>query len=238
MNKTSNILWGIVLIIIGLIFGLNALEITHIDIFFNGWWTLFIIVPCFIDLFKEKDKTGNIIGIIIGILLLLGTNNIIDFSIIWKLMFPIALVTFGLSLIFKDTINGKIKKEMKKINENTDKEYYATFSLQNLDFTDEEFENCNLNAVFGGIKCDLRNATLKKDVIINASSIFGGITLYIPENTNVKLVSTPIFGGVSDERKKHNNKDADVTIYVNAICMFGGIELKWLKHKKLLNILQ
>ena len=51
MNKTSNILWGIVLIVLGLIFGLNALDITHIDIFFNGWWTLFIIVPCCIDLF-------------------------------------------------------------------------------------------------------------------------------------------------------------------------------------------
>lgn len=225
MNKTSNILWGLVLISIGLIFGLNALEITHINIFFEGWWTLFIIVPCFIDLFKEKDKTGNIIGIIIGILLLLGSNNIINFSLIWKLMFPMALVIFGLSLIFKDTINGKIKKEMKKLNNNTDKEYYATFGLQNLDFSDEEFDGCNLNAIFGSIKCDLRDIQIKKDTIINTSSIFGRITLYIPENINVKLVSTPIFGGVTDERK-NINKDSDITLYINATCMFGGLELK------------
>lgn len=227
MNKTSNILWGIVLIVLGLIFGLNALDITHIDIFFNGWWTLFIIVPCFIDLFKEKDKTGNIIGLTIGVLLLLGTNDIIDFSLIWKLMFPIALVIFGLSLIFKDTISGKVKKEIKKLNKNNDKEYYATFGVQNLDFSDEEFESCSLNAVFGGIKCDLQNVTLKKDIVINASAIFGEITLYIPENVNVKLVSTPIFGGVSDERKNHhNNKDKNITLYINATCMFGGVELK------------
>lgn len=226
MNKTSNILWGIVLIVLGLIFGLNALDITHIDIFFNGWWTLFIIVPCFIDLFKEKDKTGNIIGLTIGVLLLLGTNNIIDFSLIWKLMFPIALVIFGISLIFKDTISGKVKKEIKKLNKNNDKEYYATFGVQNLDFSDEEFESCSLNAIFGGIKCDLRNTKLKKDVVINASSIFGEITLYIPENVNVKLVSTPIFGGVSDERKNHNSKDKNITLYINATCLFGGVELK------------
>ena len=37
----------------GVIFGLNALEITDINIFFDGWWTLFIIVPCFIGLFKD-----------------------------------------------------------------------------------------------------------------------------------------------------------------------------------------
>ena len=45
--KLSNILWGIVLIILGVIIGLNALDITHIDIFFKGWWTFLIIIPCF-----------------------------------------------------------------------------------------------------------------------------------------------------------------------------------------------
>ena len=74
--KLSNILWGLVLILIGIIFGLNALDIADINIFFDGWWTLFIIVPCFIDLFKDRDKSGNIIGLIIGICLLLGCQNI------------------------------------------------------------------------------------------------------------------------------------------------------------------
>lgn len=225
MNKTSNLLWGLLLIVVGIIFGLNALDITNINIFFDGWWTLFIIIPCFIDLFKEKDKTGNIIGLIIGISLLLACNNIIDFNLIWKLAFPVALVIIGLSLIFKDTINSKIKKEMKKLNKNTDKEYYATFGGQNLDFTNEDFTGCNLNAVFGGIKCDLRETKIKKDAVINASAIFGGITIYVPNNVNVHVVSTPIFGGVSDERPKKVN-DSEITLYINATCMFGGLEIK------------
>lgn len=225
MNKTSNLLWGILLIVIGIIFGLNALDITDINIFFDGWWTLFIIIPCFIDLFKEKDKTGNIIGLVIGISLLLASNNIIDFNLIWKLAFPIALVIIGLSLIFKDTISSKVKKEIKKLNKSNDKEFYATFGGQNLDFTNENFDGCNLNAVFGGIKCDLREAKLKKDAIINASAIFGGITIYVPNNVNVKVVSTPIFGGVSDERTKKAT-DSEITLYINATCMFGGLEIK------------
>ena len=225
MNKTSNLLWGILLIVIGIIFGLNALDITDINIFFDGWWTLFIIIPCFIDLFKEKDKTGNIIGLVIGISLLLASNNIIDFNLIWKLAFPIALVIIGLSLIFKDTISSKVKKEIKNLNKNNDKEYYATFGGQNLDFTNENFDGCNLNAVFGAIKCDLREAKIKKDVIINASAIFGGITIYVPNNVNVKVVSIPIFGGVSDERTKKVT-DSEITLYINATCMFGGLEIK------------
>lgn len=35
-NNNKNILWGIVLVIIGVIVGLNALNITNINIFFNG----------------------------------------------------------------------------------------------------------------------------------------------------------------------------------------------------------
>ena len=38
MEKTKNILWGVILIIIGIVWGLNALEIASIDIFFEGWW--------------------------------------------------------------------------------------------------------------------------------------------------------------------------------------------------------
>lgn len=56
MKSFGNVLWGIVLIVVGLIIGGNELGITNINIFFDGWWTLFIIVPCFIGLFKEEKK--------------------------------------------------------------------------------------------------------------------------------------------------------------------------------------
>ena len=72
MKRMNNMLWGILLIVVGVIFGLNALNITNINVFFDGWWTLFIIVPCFIDLFKEEEKTGNVIGLVIGICLFLA----------------------------------------------------------------------------------------------------------------------------------------------------------------------
>ena len=102
MKKVSNILWGIVLIVIGVISGLNALEITDINIFFKGWWTLFIIVPCFIGIFNDESKTGNLIGLVIGVVLLLGSRDIISFEIIGKLIVPIVLIGIGLSIIFKD----------------------------------------------------------------------------------------------------------------------------------------
>ena len=226
MNNIKNVLWGIVLVIVGVIIGLNTMGITDIDIFFDGWWTLFIIVPCFIGLFTNKDKTGNIIGLLVGVILLLGMQNIIDFSLIWKLLLPSVIVIIGLSLIFKNTFNSKINNEIKKLNsKNTkDNEYCATFSGQRIDFPNEEFKGATLNSVFGSITCDLREAKIKEDVVINASSVFGGIDIIVPDDVNIKIKSNSIFGGV--DNKKKNNEDKKHTIYVNASCLFGGVDIK------------
>ena len=227
MKKMQNILWGIVLIILGLIIAGNSLGITNINIFFDGWWTLIIIIPCFIGLFQEREKTGNIIGLLIGIALLLSCQNILDFNLIWKLLLPTILVIIGLSLIFKDTVGGNINKEIKKLNKKQTKEneYCATFSGQNLNFSGEKFIGADLTAVFGGVKCDITKAIIEEDVVINTSSIFGGIDILVPENANIKIKSTSIFGGVSDSKKQYNENNPH-TIYINATCLFGGVEIK------------
>lgn len=227
MKRMSDIMWGLILIIIGVILGGNALDIFNINLFFDGWWTLFIIVPTFIGLVTERDKTGNIIGLVIGLLLLLSCRGLFDFKLIWKLIFPLIFVIIGLSLIFKNNINKEVSEKIKKLNENLSSNdgYTATFSGQNLNFDGEEFKGSNLNAIFGGIKLDLRKAIINEDIVINASSIFGGIDIYIPDNCKVKIKSNSIFGGVSNN-KKCNVDDNSYTIYINASCMFGGVEIK------------
>ena len=52
MKNYKNIILGLILILIGIVIGTNSLGITNINIFFSGWWTLFIIIPCFIGLLK------------------------------------------------------------------------------------------------------------------------------------------------------------------------------------------
>lgn len=226
MNNVKNILWGIALVVIGVIIGLNTMNVVNIDIFFDGWWTLFIIVPCFIGLFTDNDKTGNIIGLFVGVILLLGMQNIIDFNLIWKLLLPSIIVIIGLSLIFKNTFNSKINDEIKKLNNKNTKnnEYCATFSEQRIDIPNEEFKGATLNSVFGSITCDLREAKIKEDVVINTSAIFGGIDIIVADDVNIKIKSNSIFGGV--DNKKKNNTDKKYTIYVNASCLFGGVNIK------------
>ena len=201
--------------------------ITNINIFFDGWWTLVIIVPCFIGLFKDNEKTGNIIGLLIGVALLLACQGILKFDLVWKLLFPAILVAIGISLIFKDIIGGKVNSEIKKINEkrNGENGYCATFAGQAVNFDGQNFTGADLTAVFGGIKCDLRNAIIDSDVVINASSTFGGIEIYVPSNVKIKIKSTPLFGGVSNKANTKPEENSH-TIYINGTAVFGGVEIK------------
>ena len=107
MKKTRNIIWGVVLLLVGVVIALNALNVTDVSLWFDGWWTLFIIIPCLIGLFTEKDKIGNIIGLCIGGVLLLCAQDILDFSLIWKLIVPAIIIAIALTLIFKGVRSDK-----------------------------------------------------------------------------------------------------------------------------------
>lgn len=227
MKRLSGILWGIVLIAVGAVFALNALEITNIRIYFDGWWTLFIIVPCAIGLFSEREKTWNIIGILIGVLLLLACQNVLDFSILWKLLVPAIIIVVGLKLIFGNVFGQKRAEIIKALEADGSQLARGTaiFSGQNMNFDGEVFEGAELNAIFGGVKCDLTRAVIQKDCLIKATAIFGGVTILLPEHVNVKIKSNSLFGGVSD--KSHRRaKENTFTVYINGTCMFGGVDIK------------
>ncbi len=225
MKKNSSVIWGIVLIVAGAVFALNALNVTHIDIFFDGWWTLFIIVPCAVGLFTEREKLGNIIGLAFGVFLLLCCWDILSFSILWKLLVPALIVIVGLKMVLNGLFGNKGNEIIAKIKQEggNPKVGCATFSGCELNYDGEVFEGAELTAVFGGVDCNLKNAIIEKDCGIRVSAIFGGIDILVPDHVNVKVSSNCIFGGISNKTAAH--KDAP-TLYVSGTCMFGGVEIK------------
>lgn len=227
MKKFGNVLWGVVLIAIGIIFGLNALGITSINIFFRGWWTLFIIIPSFIELFRGDSKMWSFIWLVVGIALLLCAQDVLSFSLIGKLIFPFVLVMIGISIIFKDTLNKKVSEKIRNLNTNKGnfEEYCATFGGQKSDLSGQEFKGANLDAVFGSVELNLSKAIIKKDQVINANSVFGGIEIRVPTGVNIKVKSTPIFGGVTNRIKTDYNESLP-TLYINGTALFGGVEIK------------
>ena len=227
MKKMSGILWGIAITAVGVILALNAIGLTDINIFFHGWWTLFIIVPSFIGLVTDRNQTGRIIGLCIGGCLLLGCLGILSLSMVWKLLVPAVIVVIGVRLIIRAVMPDKGARVWKDIKVEGDNvgQGNATFSGAKLNYDGRAFHGAELNAVFGGVECDLRGATFEGDSAINASAIFGGIDIFVPDGINVCLRSSSIFGGASDKLNRPHIEGAP-TLYVNATCVFGGLELK------------
>lgn len=155
---------------------------------------------------------------------MLGTRGIIDIGTIFKLIIPAILVIIGLSMVFNETIKSKISNKVKEGKKNGLEDITATFAGQKVNKDNEKFKGANLDAVFGSVSLDLRKAEIEKEAVIKASAIFGGVEIFVPTDVNVKVKSTPIFGGVTD--KSLTSKENEKIIYIDAFCMFGGVDIK------------
>lgn len=233
-SNKSNILLGLFFIFLGIGFAGNAFHFWHFSLFFPGWWTLFIIVPCLITITQNGPQTGSIVGLIIGIMLLLSRQGILPGDVLGKLLIPAILVVIGISIVFNNFSRNRIPQfdnspdySSGPLNrENGNLNYYtATFASRNESFDNQIFEGANVNAIFGSAALHLENAIINEDIVINCNSTFGGIEIFLPGYVNVKVSSTPIFGGVTNRRRGVANTDAP-TVYINATSMFGGVEIR------------
>ncbi len=222
MKNHKKILFGVVLLLAGVIILLNAIGVTDIDIWFPGWWTLFIIIPCVVGIFTDRDKTGNIIGLIIGVSLLLWQLDIVDLSIMWKILVPVIIIAIAVKMIINGF--GHKKRENIVIVSGDVPAGTAIFGGKDMNFDGQVFDGCELTAIFGGVDCDLSGAIIEKDCRINATAIFGGIEIIVPKGVKVKVDSTNIFGGTSDE--SDFSSDSAPTVYIESVSIFGGVDIK------------
>ena len=227
MKKTKRILWGVVLVAFGILFGLDVVDVIDMKDLFEGWWTFFIIVPSIVSIITDREKIWGITGLFTGSVLFLACQDIIEDSAVIKLIVPFVIVLIGLKLIFKDLFNKEAQTAKKKIAESGEnvKEYAAIFSGQDVEFSGEVFTSAKVNAIFGGMKCDLRNAVISDGAVLEVISVFGGVDVLVPPDVNVKISSTSIFGGVGDERNSKPVNGA-VTLHITGICLFGGADIK------------
>lgn len=225
MKQVSKIMWGIVLVALGVVFALNALEITDIDVFFRGWWTLFIIVPSFISVFTDRDKTGGLIGLLVGLMLLLGARGYVDFRMMCKLAIPAVIIVIGLDLIFKDAFSKKAKEGVKKLKDGGPlRAASAVFSTHDDNCSGQTFNGADYTAIFGTVNCNLQDAYLERDVLIKVKNLLGTVNITVPDGVNVEVRSQSIFGGVTN--RIPNNEANTLTLYVEAYCLLGNVEIQ------------
>lgn len=99
-QSSSRPLLAFLLIVIGVGYLLKNLEIIpEFTIFFDGFWTLFIIIPAIINIISGKSRRAGFIWLFIGLALL---SLCIDaLRVVRPLLIPVFLILIGFMLFTK-----------------------------------------------------------------------------------------------------------------------------------------
>ncbi|MDR2292562.1 MAG: cell wall-active antibiotics response protein [Prevotellaceae bacterium] len=136
--------------------------------------------------------------------------------------------------IFSDNSMSKYRSKRKKCNCGCDNcncncnfERNAVFGSIEEIILDPIFNGGNISSVFGNIELDLRKTTIPEgDTELEVNSVFGAITLYIPDNWNVELHVSNFAGGFSDDRNINSAIDYSRKLIINGKFVFSGGEIK------------
>ena len=228
-GNAGNNLIGLALVAVGLIVVGNVMNWWNISLFFRGWWTLFIIIPCAHNIRRDGFRSGSGFGLVLGILLLLSQWNWFSFGLGIRLLLPIALIVYGLKVVLGGSRRNKSAEfgtiPDGYVEERDAEELFGSRAdAADMNSSWEEFSGTNVSAIFGGSDLNLKSAVIVDDVTINATAVFGGIDIVLPDDVNVKMSSTSLFGG-TDNHVKRPSVPEWPTVYIKATAVFGGIDV-------------
>ncbi|MBR5101959.1 MAG: hypothetical protein IK092_02440 [Muribaculaceae bacterium] len=181
---------------------------------------------------KKRTFIG-IILIVAALLKLASMWNIIEWDWLWQqpwtaYVAPIVFLCVGLSLIVNGLVlnNGQWLRRPVPLGDNG-KRICCSASLGGDEYiyNGEEFHGADLEARFGGIRLDLRDAVITEDEEINIRTLMGGVELYVPANVNVEVNSRSFIGGVGKETNRRIIPNAPC-LHIVASNIMGGVSIK------------
>jgi len=214
-----------------------------------SWQALLIAIGVVLLVDKPSDhKVAGTVLILIGIMFLLPkifSTNISSFII------PIVIIAVGIGFIIKAATGKSIIKNYETWNNDhpewkrhfgdfeknittenggiVRKEY--VFSGSKEKWTLGKLRNVEIEATFSGVELDFTQAELADDIkvaaYIKVKSVFSGVKLYVPEDWNIMVQKTGVFGDFSDNRPYRilqANSNKLVVLDVEAV--FGGGEIR------------
>jgi predicted membrane protein len=183
---------------------------------------LLILIGLFFLFSREANATG---WILIGIGGFFMIPRIWEVPGEWSQMFwPAVLLGLGAVLIIRS-----VTKKRHKPDEGPDYiDDMAVFGGGDRMITSQSFKGGRVTAIFGGGKYNLLNAQLAKGRNeIDIFAMFGGGKFIIPEDWEVRVEVSGIFGGFSDKRhiRKDTPRDPSRELVIKGVAIFGGGEV-------------
>ena len=191
-------------------------------------WEMILIVLGFIFLLSHDSKIPGVLLLLIGGALYL--RDFFDFHFnFWQLFWPAMLILVGLMIILHRKFEPH-HSEKKNLSDDDIIDEVAVFGGGDRTILSQNFQGGKILAIFGGSNFNLARARLAPGKnYIDVLAIFGGLKLIVPEDWNVKIDATSIFGGFSDKHRiQPHSSDfkPESELVIKGFILFGGGEIR------------
>jgi predicted membrane protein len=223
---------GLLFISVGALLLLKNLNLLPAEIppYVFSWQMLLVAVGVVVLLASRRSWFGGTLLIGIGGYFLIPEILHIPKSEVLH-FWPALLVIAGIGMLSK--IYAQPKKKFWKIKtENLNDDYMEStviFGGGSRQVSSYDYKGGKITAIFGGLEIDLTNCCLSKEKnVIEIEAIFGGVTLTVPKDWNVKTDITPIMGGVYDNIQEMPGTYVDpaAELTIRGTVVMGGVEIK------------
>lgn len=232
MERVSkNALLGIILVFIGIAYLLSNLGLIPdmlSGIIFS--WQSLVILFGMAALVRGRYVIGLVLIAVGGVYMLNDIFEMMNINFLEPLynivLWPAVIIFFGLWLIFHKKHEGRHKNfgSMHSASSSVDGKVNYDLFMNGIDevFLEPLFKGGEINTIMGGVKLDLRKTKLPEgETVLKVSSVFGGVTLFVPMDWNVVVKSDSILGGFVDHRHG-NGTYVDRSLVIEANLLMGG----------------
>lgn len=229
---TSQVVLGVLVIAMGLLFLLDNLGILDIHRAFSFWPMVFVIVGT-VKLCDTRSQGGTLLGaglVGVGVLMMLDRLDIIDFN--WRTLWPLVLIGVGGFLVAKAVksrgLVGGGPNSGVAMQDGADRgeviDITAVLGGYERRIATQNFRGGEITAVMGGCELDMRGASIQGEAVINVFAFWGGVTIKCPPDWTVILLGTPILGGF--EEKTVVPPDGSKRLVIRGYAIMGGVEIR------------
>ncbi len=218
---------GLGVIAIGMLFLLDNLGIVDFDYAFQLWPAIFILagVLKFTQSTSGGGRAAGAIFIALGAVLLLKGLGI--FYISWRVLAPLLMIGAGLLVVFKsaqDRGAGTAGPTDKDAGHDSVVRLTALLGGIERRVYTPDFRGGEITAIMGGCQLDLRQASIQGQAVLNVFALWGGIEIKVPDDWTVSLEGTPLLGGFSE--KTSAPRDNSKRLIVRGVALMGGVDVR------------
>ncbi len=214
-----------------LIIVVGTLLLLHQNGVLDAWrilryWPLVLVSAGLVKV-TGGTAAGRRVGIILIVIGVLNFGSFLGPMMVLR-FWPLLVIGLGVLLLWR-VYRTRPAGEIELPSGTAELQEFALFGGGERKISAPDFEKGSAFAMFGGWDIDLRKAGMKTNrAVIDASCMFGGITLRVPEDWNVIMRGVGIFGGYSDSTRHPRIEEVPAArhLIVQGTAIFGGVDVK------------